>query len=140
MINDNLKNSHCSLSITSDKESPEIISQLLGIQPSRSFHKGETYQSPSSGSIITRPHNLWEINTADAALNKNIDRHISYLRNALEPRVLLIHHLKTKLKCNIYFWVWITSPDSVVSVDISVINTKFLSALKAPVKLSILTG
>ncbi|MGZ5221618.1 MAG: DUF4279 domain-containing protein [Flavisolibacter sp.] len=135
-----MNNSFCEFIITSDNESPDEISDILKVTPTRSFSKGETYKSPSSGSIITRPHNLWAINTKHILVNPKIDRHISHLRKSLESKIHLIKDLKSNLKCDLTFWVWITSPDSVISFDIGVKNTRFIGLLSAPLRFTIISG
>ena len=53
----------CEFIITSDTINPEKLTKKLKVEPHRYFAKGDTYKSKHTGSLITRPHNLWAISS-----------------------------------------------------------------------------
>jgi hypothetical protein len=53
-----------SFGITGDKVVPDAITRALGLEPSRSWAKGEKHQS-KSGQVLTRHGGLWVVSFRD---------------------------------------------------------------------------
>lgn len=77
-----------------DDLQPAVITAELGIQPSWAFAKGESYIGrsikPETKEIIhvpgERPWGVWAIDTKSFENNKEVQDHILYLINMLEPK------------------------------------------------------
>ncbi len=136
-----LNKSYCQFGITSDIVSPDHISQKLGLLPDRSFKKGETSISKHSGSIITKPHNLWSISSKTIiSEEESISPHLKYLKSRLEGKSEVLKKLKDDTKFELSFWVWIETDNAGIGLDLSEEEMSFLTDCSNRVHFSFLTN
>jgi len=77
-----------SFSLRSELLVPNEVTMRLGIQPSRAFAKGESYQRRTG--VRQHPWGLWVLST-EGKLSTNIAKdHAEYLANILEPKRAVI--------------------------------------------------
>jgi hypothetical protein len=82
-----------SFRIMGDNLDPVEITELLGIQPSHSHKKGDS----KKGTVIEfppYPSGLWSIDSSAIPKTKELEEHLSYLLNILEPLKQQIEMLK----------------------------------------------
>jgi Domain of unknown function (DUF4279) len=80
--------------VRGDELNPNMISQQLEIQPTRSWSKGETYLgkvfNPTNKQVQQttrkRPWGIWVYNTSASVNTKRVEDHISFILNLLEPK------------------------------------------------------
>jgi hypothetical protein len=80
--------------IRGDDLNPNLISQQLEIQPTRSWLKGETYlgkvfdpaNKQMQQTVRKRPWGIWVYNTSASVNTLRVDDHISFILNLLEPK------------------------------------------------------
>lgn len=68
--------SYCEFAIVTKDVTPEEITQVLGIQPSRIFKKGDIVRSKYSTSVGRKPYHLWAITSPEIITNiENLEPH-----------------------------------------------------------------
>jgi len=141
MNTDNFKyRTHCELIITSKDVEPEQITQTLGIEPLRSFKKGETFISKHSGSKIVRPHNLWAISSEKIeANNEKIDKHIQFFQELLSHKIESIREVKNNKEIDIAFWIWIETDNAGIGLDITSTQLEFISKVSNRTHIALIT-
>lgn len=60
---------------------PDLITETLGILPDRRFRKGDPYGKKGR----TRPIGLWSISSSDRVESNNLEQHIVWILEKLEP-------------------------------------------------------
>jgi len=128
----------CELIVVSQNFPPDVISEKINIRPSRAFSKGETFQSPKSGTVGKRIQNLWAVKSKTIITEDvNISSHINYFRDILENKIEIIHDLKSDSKNEITFWIWIETNGVGTSFDIPEIDLMFINRISNRLQVSI---
>jgi hypothetical protein len=102
---------YATLRFAGDELEPREISDVLGVEPTRAYRKGERYfAGPRTGELRGRT-GIWLLSTEHAVSGSDLDRHLSYLANLVfkdEPgraaalsRLTAGRHLKAHVSC---FW------------------------------------
>lgn len=94
------KTVYVDFSIHSDVLDPKAITNLLGIQPSRAWAKGEQYLgkmfAPATKQVtqVWRPRysGIWAIESEGMVESKRVEAHALYLLNLLEPAQEQLKH------------------------------------------------
>lgn len=133
--------SHCQFGIISDSISPEEISNSLEITPDKSFKKGEKSISKYSGSVITKPHNLWAIKSKSSELEEEtISHHIEFLKSILLPKKEIIEKYKKNSQLDVGFWIWIETDNAGIEFDLSEDEMNFLNDFSNNIHFSFLAN
>jgi hypothetical protein len=131
---------YCKFSITSELLSPEEITRYLDVSPHRSFKKGDTYKSKHSGSLVTRPHNLWGILSKETiSEEQEIASHISYLRILFENKIDLLKALKDSGRVEISLWLWFQTEDAGIGIDLLEPDLVFITKIINRLHVSVVT-
>ena len=93
---------------------PGEISDLLRINPSKSWNTGELYQSrfkKKDGSTgiqqRKRPWAIWELSSKEQVLSDDIEKHAEYILNIVEPKKNSISSLLNEKKtCRVIVSIW----------------------------------
>jgi hypothetical protein len=80
------------LRILSDDVLPEQITEVLGIQPTKAFRKGE----PHSGGKLLRKMNGWFYSTKNLSTSRDSRRHLDMILNALNCKEQQIKNLQAR--------------------------------------------
>ena len=102
---------YATLRFAGDRLEPREISDVLGVNPTRAYRKGERYPAgPRTGELTGRT-GVWLLSTENVVNGSDLDRHLSYLVNLIfesEPsraaalRQLIVRRdLKAHVSC---FW------------------------------------
>jgi len=102
---------YATLRFAGDKLEPREISDVLRVEPTRAYRKGERYLAgPRTGELTGRT-GIWFLSTENAVRGFDLDRHLSYLSNLIfesEPsraaalrRLIAVRNLKAHISC---FW------------------------------------
>ena len=67
------------LCFAGDKLDPLEISDILGIDPTRAYRKGEKYFAGPRAGMVTGRTGIWLLSTDEVVSGSDLDRHISYL-------------------------------------------------------------
>lgn len=133
--------SFCEFTITSGCVTPEELSEMLGISPSRFFKKGDKSVSKHSGSLITKPYNLWAISSKTLlSEEESISPHLEYLRSKLEDKMEVLKTLKDDQNLELTFTVWIETDNSGTGIDLTEQEISFLADCSNRVHFSFLTN
>ena len=99
------------LRFAGDKLEPSEISDLLGVDATRAYRKGERYFAGPRTGIITGRTGIWLLSTDGAVTGSDLDQHISYLfklifeddadRSARLHQLIADRGLKAHVSC---FW------------------------------------
>lgn len=131
---------YCEFIIVSDIVDSSKLTEDLNISPERSFRKGDTYKSKSSGSLVSRPHNLWAISSKVIALEKvDIQSHISHIKSILEDKMDILRKFKSDQSIELSFWIWVETEDSGIGIDLLESDISFINKVSNRVHLSIIT-
>lgn len=110
---------YCEFAIVSDTIAPDQLTLELGISPHRSFCKGDTYRSKHSGSLITRPHNLWAVSSEKTiSEEQDIKPHILQLKSLLKGCLDKLKELKNNDSVELTLWLWFETEDAGIGIDI----------------------
>jgi len=102
---------YATLRFAGDKLEPREISDVLRVEPTRAYRKGERYLAgPRTGELTGRT-GIWLFSTENVVRGFDLDRHLSYLSNLIfegEPshaaalrRLIVVRDLKAHVSC---FW------------------------------------
>jgi len=131
---------YISFAIVSKEVDPEIITSELNLAPKRSFKKGEQSVSRRSGSVITKLHGLWEIesNTTESE-EETISHHLEYLKSILLPKIDILKRYKDDPRFELSFWVWVETDNAGIGFDMDANDFAFISQIANRVHFSIMT-
>lgn len=131
---------HCELAIVSNEINPDFITKELNILPDRSFKKGEQSVSKYSGSIITKPHNLWAIKSKSTELEEEtISHHIDYFKSTFLSKIEILKKFKEDTRFEITFCIWIETDNAGIGIDLNESEITFLNSISNRVHFSLLT-
>jgi hypothetical protein len=131
---------YCEFIITSESVLPEEITRYLSISPHRSFKKGDTYVSKHSGSMVTRPHNLWAImSKATISEEQDIKPHILYVKSILEEKINLLSNIKNDARMEASLWLWFQTEDAGIGIDLLEPEILFMNKIANRVHISVVT-
>jgi hypothetical protein len=91
---DETRNVFVEYQIRPDVMSPDTITSILGIQPTRSYAKGEEYlgkaYDPGVKKFIRelhkRPFNIWDFSSETVVNSKKVIDHLNYVLDIIEPK------------------------------------------------------
>lgn len=129
---------YCELTIVSDTTSPEQITKMLDINSHRSFSKGDTYKSKHSGSLITRPHNLWAVSSKEAiSEEQDITSHILQLKSLLDRGINGLKELKKDDNVELTLTLWFETEDAGIGIDIFESEISFILDIANRIHISV---
>jgi hypothetical protein len=140
MDNDSFKFlTYCDFGIVSHEISPSVITEELKLTPDRFFNKGDKIVSKHSGSIVTRPYNLWAIRSKTTVLEaETVSHHIDYLKAILLPKYDVLQKFKTDPRFETTIWIWIETDDAGIGLDLNEFEIDFLSSISNRVHFTLL--
>jgi len=101
---ENLQACNASLRITGDDLRPAEISELLGLQPTRSFEKGERYQLKSAR-IVEYAIGAWHLSTEDYP-SKSLELHCRRLLDLLRAKLEILRRLRDSGRYRVSVSLW----------------------------------
>lgn len=132
---------NCEFAIISNEIKPESITQKLNIIPDRFFQKGEQTISKSSGSIITKQHNLWAIKSRTTKNElETISHHIKYLMLIMLPVRELFIQYKENINCEVSFWIWIETDNAGFGLELNEEELGFLNDFSNRIHISFISN
>ena len=136
-----LNKSHCQLGIASQEVDPEFLTNLLKIEPSSEYSKGNTFTSKHTGTIAKRFQNFWAI-TSETIISEEEDLspHISFFKSLFEYKMEILLKLKKDPIYDISFWIWIETDNSGIGIDLSDDEISFINSISNRVHFSIITN
>ena len=142
MIKDNfLYHSYCELAITSNEVEPNTITEELNVKPGRSFNKGDQSVSKHSGSIITKPHNLWALKSPSLKTEEeSIESHINFLMMTFQLKIDVLKKYKNDSRFEVTVWIWLQTDNSGIGLDIGEKHLNFLNTIANRIHFSFLTN
>ncbi len=120
---------HVEFTMSSDLLDPQALTTELGIVPSRSWAKGESYvgkpRISKDGTTVSvqriHPWGIWALSTKDAiGLPKRVEAHVMYLVERLEPhKAKLQRYISQTPGMMVRFYIWWEPHDGHGSYEIS---------------------
>lgn len=118
----------CEFAVITYDTDYDTVTKTLNIEPDRAFKKGERSISKYSGSIITKPYNLWAIQSEPVISKElNLSYHIKFFRERLGDKIEEIEKLKNKHHFDCVFAIDIETEDAGAGFDL---NEKELTFIK----------
>lgn len=141
MEEDYFKNkTHLEFVISSSEIIPEIISEELGIKPTRFFHIGDLVTSKHSHSVAERQNNLWALRSPDIISEKeSISVHINFIKSILLSKIEILEKYKKDLRMELVFWIWIETEDAGYGLDLSESELGLLNKISNRISISFIT-
>ena len=138
-MNNFLFKTRCELIIVSNEVDVNFITKKLDLSPNRFFNKGDQTISKYSGSVITKPHNLWAIKSEfSVSENETISHHIDFFKPILIPKMSILEQFKKDPLIEVTFWIWIETDNGGIGLDIEKDELAFLNAVADTVHISLL--
>jgi len=105
-----------------------IITNELGIEPTRCFNKGDKFTSKHSSRVGYKPHGLWAIQS-EPIIGEEIDvsSHIRYFQKLLENRIEVIKKLKSQFQC--VFTIDVETEDAGIGIDLNEAELAFITKI-----------
>jgi len=129
----------CEFVIVSDTISPGQLTNDLSVNPHRAFSKGDTHKSKHSGSLITRPHNLWAVSSkAIISEEQDITSHILQLKSHFEGSIDKLKELKKDDKAELTLWLWFETEDAGIGIDILEPELSFINCITNRIHFSVI--
>lgn len=129
---------HCELIITSEFLTPIQITKSINIEPTRSYTKGDVFQSKNSGSVGDRTRNLWALKSDTQLTNDdNISPHIQFFINLFADKTVILKEIRRSEGNDASFWVWIECNELGIGTEISNDELSFLSEIVNRVHLTV---
>jgi hypothetical protein len=89
---------------------PDVISQTLGLSPSRFVRAGDLHQL-RDGRTVKRPWTVWAIDSASKVQSQDLDDHASYLLGLLADRESKIREIRQQTEyCDLRVWYETSEP------------------------------
>ena len=130
----------CSLGITSQEIFPSEITKELGIQPDRSFVKGD-YRKEGRDTIYTRPHHLWQIRSkVTIDIEGNVSAHISEIHSRIKNKLNILGRYKKTPKLDLVVWVSIKTDDAGGDFYITEEDLAFINSISNRFQFSLITS
>lgn len=131
--------SYCELIITSEEISPSKMTSELGIQPIRSFRKGDKIVSKHSIRTGEKKNNLWALRTENIiSEDESISSHIQELKKKLEGKDSTIVFYKNDRNTEVCIWIWIETDNAGIGLDLNEEELNFVNRISNRVHLSII--
>ena len=117
--------------ITHDKNC-SIVTKEIGIDPTRSFNKGEKITSKFSSRIGSRPHGFWEIQS-EPVISKELDisHHIRYFQELLGDKIKIIEKLKKHYQFECVFAIAVETEDAGAGFDLNEQELSFIAKISS---------
>lgn len=105
--NPNCKRTYATFRLLGDLLNPSDITSRLGITPSKAFAKGETWDKTGIRQCTT---GIWKLSSKDELMTTNLERHLVFLLNRLEPVTLEIIKIADELSLETdFFCYWLSA-------------------------------
>jgi hypothetical protein len=106
---------------------PNELTQLLGMQPSHSFAKGDEFASVSG--THERPWGVWQLRSETSVSALDIEDHARFILECLEPKRDLLMNYLTSNEFSVDVRIWYETENEVASFCVSSDVFRRLSAL-----------
>lgn len=122
----------CEFAVITHDADCHIATKELSLEPKRFFNKGDTYRSKHSGSLITRPHGLWAIQS-ESVISEELDlsSHIKYFQELLKDKIEVIEKLKNHYQFECVFSIAIETEDAGVGFDLNETELSFITKISS---------
>jgi len=122
--------SYFEFAIISKKITAEEITKKLGIQPDRTFKKGDIVQSAYSTHIGKKRYHLWAISSPKINTNiENLDSHFLYLATILESAMEMLEYYKKATYCELSLWIWVETEAAGIGFDFTEEQLVFINKI-----------
>jgi Domain of unknown function (DUF4279) len=125
-----------SLCFKGDTLDPEIISETLGITPSKTLRKGQTRRTQTDKEVVSQT-SLWELTTHGHIDSAKFSDHLSYIKDCLGLRLTSIRTLPNLDEGFVDVFISGESENEqagTVEFTITPQDTEFLSIMGLPVR------
>jgi hypothetical protein len=130
-----------SFGVRGDNLDPVQVTQLLGIQPSRSYARGEKYITRVSRTQTgerVHPVGVWQISSETAVVSDGIQEHLDYIADLIGPKHNEIGLLLTDPSIYVDVRLWVESMESVHSFTLRSESVLCLAALCRDFNISVI--
>ncbi|WP_400260779.1 DUF4279 domain-containing protein [Sphingobacterium sp. SG20118] len=136
-----LYKTHCEIIILPKVASPSSITEELGVAPSRFFKKGDQSISKKSGSVITKPYDLWAFGLNSTCLKvETISHHIHHLKTTFSLKIDILRKYKESSDYDVSFWVWIESDNVGIGLDLDSEELDFINSITNKMHISFIAN
>jgi len=107
-----------------------MITNELGIEPTRFFNKGDEFASKHSLRVGNKPYGLWA-KQSESVISEEIDvsSHIKYFEKLLENKIEIIEKFKKHYQFETVFSIDIETEDAGIGIDLNDAELAFISKI-----------
>lgn len=122
--------SYCEFAIISQDIYPEEITNSLGIQPGRSFKKGDIVVSKHSKNVGKKPHNLWAVSSPEIVTNiEDLNSHFAYLSKIFQSKMDILERYKKDSRFELSLWIWVETKNAGIGFDLKEDQLTFINKI-----------
>jgi len=134
---------NASFGIRADDLRPNEITERLGIQPSHSFARGDTYVGHLDRTTMgtrTRPFGVWQVRSEGVVKSDVLQDHVDYLVGVIEPKREEIDALLSDPALYVDVRLWVESHDVVNAFTLRSDSICILASLCREFNISVIGG
>lgn len=122
----------CEFAVITHDMDCHIVTNELGLEPSRSFNKGDKFTSKYSPRIGHKPHGLWAIQS-ESVISEELDvsSHIGHFQKLLKDKIEAIGKLKNHYQFECVFSIAIETEDAGAGIDLSEMELGFITKISS---------
>ncbi len=117
-----------------------MITNELGIEPTRFFNKGDEFTSKHSSRVGNKPYGLWA-KRSESVISEEIDvsSHIKYFKKLLENKIEIIEKFKKHYQFETVFAIDIETEDAGIGIDLNDAELSFINKISTRYSCSFIT-
>ena len=131
---------YCEFAFVTNDHDCDLVTQKLGIEPSRCFNKGDKAPTKDANRESFRPWGLWALRSEPVIEEDySLDSHVKFLRKKLEDKVDEINGLRTEYNFKGEFLVSLDTEDITAGFDVARDNLLFICSIAETFRCSLMT-
>ena len=115
--------------VITNEDDCHIVTNELGISPSRYRQKGEQHRSEFSSNTIIAQYGIWEISKTTVGENLDLSEHIKYFKSILSEKFEAIEKLSKHYKFVCVFYILVTTEDTVGGFELNDEEISFIKKI-----------
>jgi len=121
---------------------PNMITEELEIQPTRSYARGDeyvTHTSKTEKGVRKRESGVWQVSSKGTVQTDNLQDHIGYIIDLLHPKQAEIRTILSNPEVYVDVCIWVESDEPVHSIMLPSKSVSLLAALCRDINISVIS-
>jgi len=127
-----LNKTSCEFAVITHDMDCHVVTNELGLEPSRFFNKGDKFTSKYSPRVGHKPHGLWAIQS-ESVISEELDvsSHIGHFQKLLKSKIEAIRKLKNHYQFECVFSIAIETEDAGAGIDLNELELAFIMKISS---------